>query len=105
VATVQLRRYEFAAGLRRRNKTELQNPTGAGRVTRKNEALDETKSNTDGIMTALKVLVDPATVIAGRRERSQALKEVEGFFALIALPHARRQEHPGVPQEPDDAVL
>ena len=35
-------------------------------------------------MTALKVLVDPATVIAGRRERSQALKKAEGFFALIA---------------------
>ena len=66
------------------NKTELQNPTGAGRVTKKNEALDETKPNTEAIMTALKLLVDPAAVIANRSERSRALKEAEGFFALIA---------------------
>ena len=66
------------------NKTELQNPTGAGRVTKKNEALDETKPNTEGIMDALKLLVDPAAAIANRSERSRALKEAEGFFALIA---------------------
>ena len=66
------------------NKTELENPGGFGRVTKKNAALDETKPNTEGIMTALKTLVDPATVIPGRSQRSQALKEAEGFFALIA---------------------
>ena len=66
------------------NKRELQNPTGAGRVTRKNETQDETKPNTEAIMTALKVLVVPAAVIASRSERARALNEAEGFFALIA---------------------
>ncbi|MFN8530713.1 MAG: hypothetical protein U0670_19070 [Anaerolineae bacterium] len=65
------------------SKSELQDES-AGRDRKKNQALAETKPNAVALTETLKGIVDPSTSIDSRSPRNAAIKEAEGFFALVA---------------------